>query len=70
VLVIAGTVLGLVAAYYLADLLAAVLFGVQPRDAAVFAGVPAILLLVAAAAVAIPALRAGQVSPLDALRYE
>jgi ABC-type lipoprotein release transport system permease subunit len=54
----------------LSNLLAAVLFGVQARDAAVFAGVPAILMLVAAAAVAIPAMRASRVSPLEALRYE
>jgi putative ABC transport system permease protein len=69
-LVIAGTVVGLIAAFFLSDLLASLLFGVQPRDVAVFAGVPAILMLVAAAAVSIPARRASRVSPLEALRYE
>jgi predicted permease len=69
-LVIAGTVVGLIAAFFLSNLLASVLFGVQPRDAAVFAGVPAVLMLVAAAAVSIPAIRASRVSPLEALRYE
>ena len=69
-LVIAGTAIGLIAAFFLSNLLASALFGVQPRDTAVFTGVPAILILVAAAAVAIPALRASRVSPLEALRYE
>ena len=69
-LVGAGTVIGLTAAFVLADLLASVLFGVEARDTAVFAGVPAILVLVGFAAVSVPALRASLVSPLSALRYE
>ena len=69
-LVTVGVVAGLAAAFFLANLLASVLFGVRPRDAAVFVGAPAILVLVAAAAVAIPAVRASRISALEALRYE
>jgi putative ABC transport system permease protein len=69
-LVIAGTAVGLVAAFFLSNLLQSVLFGVPPRDTAAFVGVPAILILVAAAAVSIPAIRASRVSPLEALRHE
>jgi ABC-type lipoprotein release transport system permease subunit len=69
-LIAIGTALGLGAAYVLADLLASVLFGVEPRDAAVFTVVPLLLATVAAAAVSVPAHRASRVSPLDALRCE
>ena len=69
-LVASGTVLGLAAALLLADLLASLLYGVEPRDAAVFVGAPSILVLVAAVAVAIPAYRASRVNPLDALRHD
>jgi putative ABC transport system permease protein len=69
-LVAVGIGVGLVAALYLAKLLAAVLFGVEPRDAAVFVSVPVVLTLIALAAVAIPAARASRTDPLEALRYE
>ncbi len=70
VLIVAGTAVGLGAAYWLADVLASVLFGVAPRDAAVFSVVPIVLALVAAAAVSIPAHRASRVNPVDALKCE
>ena len=53
-----------------ATLLAAVLFGVKPRDVGVFAGVPLLLAAVALAAAAVPAFRASRVSPTVALREE
>jgi ABC-type antimicrobial peptide transport system permease subunit len=62
--------IGLMAAYFLAGLLASILYGVEPRNIAVFLGVPAVLAFVAVAAVAIPAFRASRIDPLQALRYE
>ena len=70
VLIVAGTAVGLGAAYWLADVLASVLFGVAPRDVAVFSVVPIVLALVAAAALSIPAHRASRVNPVDALKCE
>jgi ABC-type antimicrobial peptide transport system permease subunit len=54
----------------LAGLLDSILYGVEPRNIAVFLGVPAVLAFVAVAAVAIPAFRASRIDPLQALRYE
>jgi predicted permease len=65
-----GIVVGIVAAFYLATFLAAVLYGVQARDVMVFVGVPAVLAATAFAAVWIAARRASHIDPLEALRYE
>jgi predicted permease len=69
-LVAVGLVVGLVAAYYLANVLASILFEVEPRDVAVFVTIPVVLTLIALAAVSVPAWRASRVDPLNALRYE
>ena len=68
-LVTAGVMVGLGSAYFLANVLASVLFEVEPRDVAVFVSVPVLLMLIALLAVWVPARRASRVSPLDAIRY-
>ena len=65
-----GLAIGLAAAFGLARLIESFLFGVTTRDPLVFAGVPAVLALVALVAVWLPAIRASRVDPIDALRYE
>jgi predicted permease len=69
-LVGAGVAAGLAAAFYLSGSLASFLFGVEPRDGPVFVAVPVALTLIGLATVAVVALRAGRVDPLDALRHE
>jgi predicted permease len=68
--VMIGLAVGLVAAYFLANVLASILFEVEPRDPAVFTTIPVMLVLVALTAVAIPAARASRMNPLEALRYD
>jgi putative ABC transport system permease protein len=65
-----GIVVGIVAAFFLATFLAAVLYGVQARDVLVFVGVPTVLAATAFAAVWIAARQASRIHPLEALRYE
>ena len=65
-----GIAVGVVAAFFLATFLAAVLYGVQARDVAVFVGVPTVLAATGFAAVWIAARRASHIDPLQALRYE
>jgi ABC-type antimicrobial peptide transport system permease subunit len=69
-LIAIGGAIGLVAAFFLSRLLAALLFGVEPRDPAVFVGVPAILALVGAMAIFLPAHWASRLNPLDALHHD
>jgi predicted permease len=65
-----GVGAGLVAAYSLANVLAAMLYGVRPHDLGVFVTVPLALLAVGLAAAAVPAFRASRVAPTVALRQE
>jgi ABC-type antimicrobial peptide transport system permease subunit len=69
-LALAGVVIGFAAAFGLTRLIASLLFAVKPWDPIVFFVVPAILLMVAVAAVWVPAMRASRVEPMQALRCE
>ncbi|MDH4066526.1 MAG: FtsX-like permease family protein, partial [Acidobacteriota bacterium] len=63
-----GLVCGLAGALLVSRVVATMLFGVSATDPIVFAGVPLLLLVVAAVASYVPARRAVNVDPVDALR--
>ena len=69
-LALTGIVIGLAGAFGLARFITTFLFGVTPKDPAVFTAVPLILAVVSLVAVWLPARRASNVDPLTALRYE
>jgi ABC-type antimicrobial peptide transport system permease subunit len=66
----AGIVLGTAASLGAAQVMSKLLFGVQPRDPAIFVTIPLFLVAVALVASYIPARRATKVDPLAALRME
>ena len=68
VMALAGIAIGLVGALALTRFLSTLLFGVSTTDPIVYAGVAALLGVVALLAVAIPSARATRVDPLTALR--
>jgi putative ABC transport system permease protein len=68
--VLAGVALGLVAAWWLSQLMGSLLFEVQPRDPLTFLGVLAAILIVGAVACYVPARRVLRVDPAIALRAE
>jgi putative ABC transport system permease protein len=65
-----GMLIGAVAAFWVAQSISALLYGVHPTDPVTFASVAFVLLCVAAVACYIPALRATRVDPTVALRAE
>jgi predicted permease len=69
-LVVGGAVLGLGAAVVLGRLTSSLLFDVQPRDPVSLVAAPIVLLIVAAAAVLVPARRAMRIDPMKAMRSE
>jgi putative ABC transport system permease protein len=68
--VLAGLVVGAVAAVFATRVLANLLFAVGPNDRLTFVGIAALLLLVALIGCLIPARRAVRVDPMKALRTE
>lgn len=65
-----GLLLGLAGGVAVAKAIRGLLYGVQPLDSGVFAGVAIILLGVASAACLLPAWRASRLDPVQALRVE
>jgi putative ABC transport system permease protein len=65
-----GLASGLVGAAFVVQLVRRMLYGVQPLDWTVFAGVALVLALVAALACAVPAWQASRLAPIRALRVE
>jgi putative ABC transport system permease protein len=69
-LALIGTAAGMAGAFALTRYLRSLLFNVSPTDAWTFVAVPVVLCAVALAASYIPARRATNVDPMQALRYE
>jgi predicted permease len=67
-IVVAGLAVGLVTAFFAAESLSKLLYGVSSRDPVTFIAAPAIIVLIAAVACFVPARRAAQIDPLTALR--
>lgn len=67
-LVLTGIIAGGAASWWLSRFVAALLFGIQPTDAATIAGAMLVLAAVSAVAAWVPARRAALVEPLEALR--
>ena len=65
-----GVAIGLGAALALSRLLETLLFGVTPFDPASYGATALLLLVIAAIACFVPALRASRLDPLEALRHE
>ncbi|HEV8209051.1 MAG TPA: FtsX-like permease family protein [Vicinamibacterales bacterium] len=65
-----GLAVGLAAALAGSRLIESLLFGVSPRDLGVFGSMPLILFGIALLACWLPARRAAQLNPLDALRMD
>ena len=70
VVVIAGVVIGLLAAAVLSRVMSGILYGVSPTDPLSYAAITFLMLAIGAGALYLPARRASRVDPLEALRAE
>jgi putative ABC transport system permease protein len=70
VVILAGVLVGLLAALAGSRLIQTLLYGVSPRDPAIFAATTVFLVGIALIACWLPARRAARLSPLDALRTD
>jgi ABC-type antimicrobial peptide transport system permease subunit len=67
---LAGIIFGITGAFAVQKVIAGELYGVSPLDPAVFAGVTALMGLVALLAAFLPARSAARIDPMIALREE
>ncbi len=67
---LAGVALGLPAAYFLSRVMATLVFGVTATDPLTFAALPALVIVVTAAACYLPARRAAHIDPVVALKQD
>ena len=65
-----GLAIGLAMAFGLSNIVAFIMFDVQPRDPMVFGSIVVVITLVGLLASFVPARRATRVDPMEALRYE
>jgi putative ABC transport system permease protein len=70
VVAIIGVAIGLLGSIALSRSFESMVFGIEPTDPATYSGVVGVLLLAAAVASLLPALRASRVDPMVALRVE
>ena len=68
--VIAGAVIGVVAAFFLREIMASLIYGLSANDPLILSIVPLVIVLVVLLACYLPARRATKVDPMVALRYE
>jgi putative ABC transport system permease protein len=69
-IVIAGIIVGMAGAFALTRFMQTLIFGITATDPVTFAGVAAILLIIAILASYVPAARAAKLDPMEALRVE